>query len=333
MRQNNLFLLLFLVVILLLLGSCSGDNITSDSTAVKSENNAPVTTSLPIIGTENDKDGPLQLNSAFDVCPSEQGVTIPSSSYITGTLLAVNEYQLYRYGISSLCPASGISSSVSIMKEQGLIRLYGNKSQNYTLASSQIFLKEDAFQPWENLMAAFVAQTGKKTVQIVSAYVYSDDESLASPYVTGYALAVNLYENGANYSLASPEKTVTVNGKTMTCLDWFQDNCVKFGFVYTGLEGSQAKTLATFYYVGIPHALAMQRLDYVDVKEYSNFLRYYSSVHTVTDFDSGITWTIDYYPAETDKFLTKILIPKGAVYTVSGDNIGGFVVAYYIPQS
>ena len=176
-----------------------------------------------------------------------------------------------------------------------------------------------------------VADTGKKSVQVVSGYIYNGEESLNGSFVTGYSLAINLYENGANYSLASAEKSVTVNGKTMTCLDWFQDHCAQYGFVYTGLEGSQARTLATFRYVGVPHALAMQRLDYVDTKEYSGFLRYYTEQHTVTDFESGITWNIDFYAADKTDALTAIAIPKGAVYTVSGNNVDGFIVAYYIP--
>ena len=327
-KKTVLFLLL--LVALLLLGACSDNETPVQTTADGSGTVVTTPQTLPDIG---DEDTPVNLGYVSKTNLLDAGITVPSASWISGTLLAVNEDRSYRYDISSLRPANDIPSSVSLLKEQNLIRLYGKKSQNYLLASSNIFLKEDAFQPWEDLMAAFVADTGKKTVQVVSAYVYSGEESLNSSFVTGYSLAINLYENSANYSLASPEKTVTVNGKTMTCLDWFQDHCVKYGFVYTGLEGSQAKTLATFRYVGVPHALAMQRLDYVDTEEYSNFLRHYSSLHSVTDFERGITWNIDFYSVDINKSLTTIAIPKGAVYTVSGDNIGGFVVAYYIPES
>ena len=327
-KKTILFLLLISALLLFL--SCSDSETPTKTTAGESDT-AETTPQAPLesVGEAT----PLNLVYATNTNLSDAGITVSSSSFVSGTLLAVNEVQKYRYDIASLRSVSDIPSSVSLLKEQNLIRLYGKKSQNYQLATSNIFLKEDAFQPWEDLMAAFVADTGKKTVQVVSAYVYSGEESLYSSFVTGYSLAINLYENGANYSLASSEKTVTVNGKAMTCLDWFQDNCTRYGFLYTGLEGSQARTLATFRYVGVPHALAMQRLDYVDTKEYSDFLRHYQSLHTVADLESGITWNIDFYPADREKPLTTIMIPKGAVYTVSGDNIDGFIVAYYIPES
>jgi len=323
-------LILLLLSALLLFISCSDDEAPRQTTA-EGSNTVVTTPQPPLEGSDNDT--PENLSYEIHSNLSDVGITVPSASFISGTLLTIDDENAYRYNVASLVPASDISSSVSAVKAQNLVRLYGKKSQNYLLASSQIFLKEDAFQPWEDLMASFVADTGKKTVQVVSAYVYKGEESLYSPFVTGYSLAINLYENGANYSLASFEKTVTVNGKTMTCLDWFQDNCVRYGFVYTGLEGNHAKTLATFRYVGVPHALAMQRLDYVDTQEYTNFLRDYSQNYTVTDFENDITWNIGFYPADKKEVLTKIALPKGAVYTVSGNNVDGFIVAYYMPES
>lgn len=329
MGKKTVLILVFLSALLLMV-SCSDEEPPVQTTAVVSDLVVTTPWTTPEVEKE---ETPINLSYALTTNQSEDGITVPSASFVSGTLLVINDETSFRYKVASLLPANKISSSVSHFKEQNLIRLYGNKSKNYLLASSLVFIKEDAFQAWEDLMAAFVTDTGKKTVQVVSAYVYNGEESLYSPFVTGYSIAINLYEDGANYSLASYEKTVTVNGKTMTCLDWFQDHCVRYGFVYTGLEGNQANTLASFRYVGVPHALAMQRLDYVDTQEYIKFLRYYSQTHTVTDLENSLIWNIDFYPADKEEVLTKITIPKGAVYTVSGNNVDGFIVAYYMPES
>lgn len=336
-KKTVVFLLLLLLLSLGLMSSCSDEKTPTQTTAngmdtvvTTPQTTAQTTAQMTTPSVENNET-PMNLSYETETNLSDNGITVPSASFVSGTLLTVNDEYSYRYGVTSLVPVSEIFSSVSHLKEQNLIRLYGNKSQNYLLAFAHIFLKEDAFQPWEDLISAFVADTGKKSVQVVSAYTYSGEESLSNEMVTGYSIAINLYENGANYSLASSEQTVTVNGKTMTCLEWFQDHCVRYGFIYTGLTGTQARALATFRYVGVPHALAMQRLDYVDTQEYASFLRYYSQTHTVTDFENNITWNIDFYPAEQGKALTEINIPKGAVYTLSGNNIDGFIVAYYMP--
>ena len=329
MIKKHVFLMFF-VLFLFLLVACaeSGDAVATTSNNA-SENSMPSVTTQSI----PDQTAPSSLEYVEKENLSNAGISVSSSSIVSGTLLSIHEERLYRFDLATLVASNTISSSISRVKDQNLIRLYGNKSQNYLLASSQVFIKEDAFEPWEKLMAAFVADTGKKTVQVVSAYGYSGESSLESSFVTGYSIAINLHENGSNYSLASSEKYVTVNGKTMTCLDWFQDHCTQYGFVYTGLEGNQARTLATFRYVGVPHAVAMQQLDYVDVTEYTKFLRYYASAYVVNDPQSGVSWLIDYYPADTENNITTISIPKGAVYTVSGDNIDGFIVAYYMPKT
>ena len=328
MGKKTVFLAVLLLAILLLV-SCAGEEVSKQNGASETNTNSPP---LSMDSVEVNDNSVKNLVYQTNINHSERGIGLASASRATGTLLVINEKYGYRYLISTLTKSSDISSAVSFLEEQNLVRLYGRKSQNYLLASSAIFLKEDAFQPWEDMMADFVADTGKKTVQVVSAYSYNGEESLNSLFVTGYMLAVNLYENGANYSLSSSEKTVTVKGKVMTCLDWFQDNCARYGFVYTGLEGTQAKTLATFRYVGVPHALAMQKLDYVDTKEYSDFLRNQTETFVVMDSEKAIEWKVGFYSANTDGTQTSIMIPKGAVYTVSGNNIDGFVVAYYIHE-
>ena len=317
-KKTTVFLLL--LVTLLLMVSCS-------------EGDFSVNTSDVLLTTSEPEISGVPVNITSLTSCSEGTVSIPSASYVSGTLLVINDKKSFQYHTDSLLTLDELGSYASYYEEHNLIRLYGRKSQNYSLTSSRIFMKEDAFQPWEDMMAAFVLDTGKKSVQIVSSYVYSGEDSCFSSFVTGYSVAINLFEDGANYSLASSEKMVTVSGKTMTCLEWFQDHCAQYGFVYMGLDGTQAKTVATFRYVGVPHALAMQKLDFVDTEEYVVFIRNCDQNYTVIDTVNDITWNIDYYSADRNQEQTQITLPKGAVYMLSGNNIDGFIVAYYMPKS
>ena len=53
----------------------------------------------------------------------------------------------------------------------------------------------------------------------------------------------------------------------------------------------------------------------------------------ITNERTGQIWTIFYQEAHPSNTNTVIEVPFGATYTVSGDNVGGFVVAYTVPKS
>lgn len=338
---RNFLLLTALLLCVLLAAACGNDNPTTTDPAGSSTPSASDTDpagSTPFSTTPAaDPDmstppaptteaPPAQLYEEKTV-PSDGRVTLPSTAYISGTLLSIGSNHPYRFNTPALIRVADIADNVKKIDAQNLMLLYGNKSKDYLLSNSKIFLKSDAFPYLEALMAAFRGATGKSTVQVVNGYLYSDTTSLTSAFVTGYAVALNLYEDGVTYSLGSEAKKVTVDGKTMTCLEWFQENCARYGFVYTGLTGNENSPLATFRFVGVPHALFMQEHDMIDPSAYSDYVKSASSEIKVEDA-AGAVWTIAYFKASTDSANTVLTLPAGAVYTVSGNNTDGFLVAY-----
>lgn len=336
--MRSKFILILMLCALLLcaaLVSCGDETSSSAEETTPPITTAQSTTNPSLVETTPkapDTTAPEMLKYAEEVVSTKGFISVSNESYISGTLLHISEDNPYRYNIPSLPFSNRFSQATQTVKAQNLMLLYGNKSKDYLLANSTLFLKSDAFPHWDALVAAFKEASGKSSLQVVNAYFYTAEAGVANEFVTGYCLAVNLYENGSTFSLASDSSSFDYNGETVTSLSWFQDNCAKYGFIYTGLTGDQQKTLATFRYVGAPHAAIMQKNDVIDLKIYSEIIKVHTPSMQYYDEEKGITWTVIYAPKDTELENTYIELPRGAVFTISGNNIDGFIVAYYMPK-
>ncbi len=113
---------------------------------------------------------------------------------------------------------------------------------------------------------------------------------------------------------------------------WVFENCYKYGFVIRYPNAKSGLTGVTDYenclrYVGIPHASYMQSSG-MCLEEYLELLRtnYASSDNRlkITGAD-GNNYEVYYIPAASTE-ITTLKVPKNYQYTISGDNIGGFIV-------
>ena len=328
-RTLGLLLILFALIIPASLTSCGSIDATTDPVLTTSTPNV-TTTEVPATTSEpaNAQSIPTALPYKENTVSDKGYIQVDSRSYISGTLLKIDENYLYQYNTSTLIPSNKIKDHVLNIKGQDLMILFGNTSQKYKLKSSKLFYKTDAFPYLDSMLSQFAQDSGKTSVQIVNSYLYSDPSTLSNEYVAGYSIAINLFENDVTYSMTSPEFNFEYGGKTVTCLDWFIENCPYYGFVFTGLLGTQQQTLASFRFVGVPHAIAMSQYDLIDVGVYNRTIKIAEKIVVINDELTGTIWYIKYQEASQNTEHTIIELPAGARYIVSGDNDGGFIVAY-----
>ena len=329
MKYFTLVLLVFLLAFSIAsLTSCGGADTTvpsgtqappTDSTGMDDENptDDPSTSKAPPMLTNDEK-----------TVPENGFIQVNSASYISGTLLQIDNTHPYQYNVSTLKPSHKIGDSVSYINGQNLIGLYGKTNQKYLLKSSKLFYKDDAFSYLDGMLSQFAEDSGKNNIQIVNAYLYSDPSTLTNEYVAGYSIAINIFENDVTYSITASEFDFQYHGKTVSCLDWFIENCMFFGYIYTGLTGSQQQTLATFRFVGVPHAIAMTQYDMIDVSEYNRTIRLAEKLVIINDSYTDTIWYVTYAKAHESNTNTIIELPAHAKYIISGDNEGGFIIAY-----
>ncbi|MBQ8432782.1 MAG: D-alanyl-D-alanine carboxypeptidase family protein [Clostridia bacterium] len=142
-----------------------------------------------------------------------------------------------------------------------------------------------------------------------------------SEHETGYVFTLQSYDaNGKRTGLSSNPNYL-----------WIYENCAKYGIVCrypadksvtTGIDGYDH----CFRYVGIPHATYMYQNN-LCLEEYVALLQsnYSGATHLQVTGSDGNAYEI-YYVARSAGDLTTLSVPGNYAYTISGDNVGGFIV-------
>lgn len=113
---------------------------------------------------------------------------------------------------------------------------------------------------------------------------------------------------------------------------WLSENCHEYGYIVrypngksslTGIDASSDYYI-TYRYVGAPHSYLIYFNDYC-LEEYIEFVMRFSVDNRYVFNREGTTYEIYYVPASEGE-TTELPVPTAYEYTVSGDNIGGFIV-------
>lgn len=225
---------------------------------------------------------------------------------------------------------------------------YQNGARAYQISTIDIELDSFVLSKLNEMTETFYELTGENSLLVKSAYrseedqkeimdfrVERDGEEEALKYVarpgesehhTAMAFDMSVYKNGVNTYIQDEEEYL-----------WIYENAHKYGFVLRyPEEKSEITGIAYeawhFRYVGVPHAYYMYTEKLV-LEEYlellmTNYL--YNESHLIIDCDDGSSYEI-YYVTADDYGNAEIILPTGFEYSVSGDNVGGYIVTVKIP--
>lgn len=239
--------------------------------------------------------------------------------------------------------------------DERIVALYGNKSKYLKLSNSSVSVSADIHSIFNSLIDDLYDASGCNEVLLTSGYrdyasqkklfddrVATAGEEQARLYVslpgysehhTGLALDLTvLAADGLSYSIATYPQT-----------KWFVDNAEYYGFV---LRYPQDKVDITkighepwhYRYVGTPHAEIMNSLE-LCLEEYIEYLREFEYGKRYLIYSDGeirsssepITeegYMIYYVPAG-DAATTEVYVPSELEYSISGNNIDGFIITTY----
>ena len=258
-----------------------------------------------------------------------------------GDLILVNSYNEY------LFPEE---------MEGDLVNIAENKNEYYGKSgySTSVLVGKVTIDAINRLTEDYYNETGFKWLQVNSAYrSRQDQEDLYAQYVqdygedyarsyvanpgesehhTGLGIDLNVNRNG----------TISYVGTDAEC-EWFRENCQNYGFVMR-YPGDKVHMTGISYeswhyrYVGVPHAQIMEDMNFC-LEEYVDYLKSYTydgiclgytdetgvydmKAEEFYEAESGIM----IYYVEAVEDVTEVLIPKDCIYTVSGNNVDGFII-------
>ncbi|GFI55712.1 D-alanyl-D-alanine carboxypeptidase [Clostridiales bacterium] len=269
----------------------------------------------------------------------EQTLTLTEDQVHTGDLILVN----YAYPYTFPADAEAEITSVSTFK-----------NDKYYVRDNTSKLRRSTIEKFNILTDAYYAATGfsgmqvnsgyrsyQEQVDLYASYVSTNGEEYAKAYVanpgysehhTGLAMDLNVYVKGEGiYYVESYDKCA-----------WYRENCEDYGFI---LRYPSEKVYITginyeswhYRYVGTPHSLIMEERD-LCLEEYIDFLKSYTCDGTrlLYNTETGTSAPLDVgesyekgiliYYVQAQPGETKCTVPADCTYTVSGNNVDGFII-------
>ena len=319
MRHSVSRFISLLLTLLLLLSGCSGGE-TSEPPVSAVPSDFPIETSvitLPDVSTEQ-----------------TETVVLTDADLHKGDLLLVNRNVYYD---ASLCAGevTSVREGRTTQIQEGTYRLPIGKALLSRLETMQADM-----QSATSADVVFLVNDSYRTMDAQQA-VYDDLlEQYGQAYVDRYVAPVGRSEHHtvlaadlSFYDLSSGAVLATTSDGAAPYYAWLLENCRKYGFIlrYTtekeAITGYSAESWH-FRYVGVPHA------DYIAahslaLEEYLEQLKSTSFESRLTiQTDRGERYSVYYVPASSGE--TAVRVPKGD-YTVSGNNVDGFIVTVREP--
>lgn len=226
--------------------------------------------------------------------------------------------------------------------EDDFMSVYDYKTSAYKVKDKNVQLDKFVIEHLNNMMDDFKAEKNISDVIVVSGYrsyeyqqnlynqrVAKDGKAEASKWVanaggsehhTGYALDFSIYNDDGT------SQDYTGEGQ----YSWLNENCYKYGFIvrYTPEKSSITGVSYEpwhFRYVGIPHSKIMVEKN-LCYEEYIDYLKDYEFNKQHLKVSTGNkNYEIYYIKAEAD--ITQVPVPKNNTYTISGNNVDGFIIS------
>ena len=221
------------------------------------------------------------------------------------------------------------------------VSVYDNMTGSYLVKDIYLSLTEEAMAALNDWMDAFAAQSGRRDVNIVAGWrSFADQQAIydnavatkgqahADAYIalpgcsehhTGLALDLDTYD------LASGTSGGFDGDDAYT---WAVEHAWEYGFVQRYPPEKSAITGISyeswhFRYVGLPHSYIMSTED-LCLEEYIELLRQhpFTGEHLKASCQ-GAEYEIYFCPQDA------LVVPSGRPYTVSGNNVDGYVVTVH----
>jgi len=306
---------LFIVLIVMLVScidGCSGKN-GGESSVIKYEQKRNTDSS----SAETDKSTQPSSSSSETVQPSESGfntVNLEYSEINKGDLVLVNKSYEYKF-----------------TEELDIVDVFSHKNDCYTVSDMEISLDSNVISYFNSFMEAYNTANNNKDIRIIEAYRSKDtqDEKFSGNQ-TDIAGGFSEYNTARTFDLGSfPESGSSYYLVNEGVYSWIYENASSYGFILRYPESKDLITgmtssTYTFRYVGIPHAIYISQNN-LTLEEYIENIKSYNNENPLKVTDGTKNYNIYYVPATPDS-TTQVPVPSDQSYTISGNNIDGFIV-------
>ena len=265
---------------------------------------------------------------------SEQEISLPEESSESDILFTTVSLETASFHTGDLIVVNPAYAMVGEPADT-IIKLLEKKTANYKLSDLSVTYSERLIPELNTMLDALCSSASSGALTISTGYRTVEEQQKAHDSKrntdgrepVGGCSDLNTGLSFTAWVYPSTEGKIG-EGK----FAWLSENCYEYGYIVrypagksnlTGIDAS-ADTYITYRYVGTPHSYLISLNAYC-LEEYVEFVTRFSVDNRYAFSREGVNYEI-YYVKAADGEMTEVPVPVDFDYTVSGDNIGGFIV-------
>lgn len=305
---------LFIVLIVMLvscIGKCSDGNEQASGNSSESQSSQIIEEHT---NPENSvvESGTVQTTQESN--PDFLNINVEYSSINKGDLVLVNKSYEYKF-----------------TEELDIADVFSNKNDCYTVKDMEVYLESSVISKFNLFMEDYKKACNNTDIRVIEAYLSKErHEEKAASNKSNAPVGFSDYNTARTFDLASfPPDGSSYYLLNEGVYSWIYENAAKYGFILRYPVGKELITgipssTYTFRYVGIPHAIYIAQND-LTLEEYIEKIKSYNIENPLKVTDGTKNYDIYYVPANADS-VTEVPVPSSRSYTISGNNIDGFII-------
>ena len=317
-RYDRIFAaVLMLIVLIVLITSCSkgcSDDDKTETSKSDSSNSSQLTTDdfeSPV--TDAAQTGTQEASQTV----SDSGFTnisVEAAQVGNGDLIVVNPLHEYKFQTG----------------DTNLVTLYDHINEFYKVKDNILMLDENVVNQLNALMAAYASSPDLNIIYGYRTLEEQNDKYSSalskipggySDFHTGRLIEIGIFPEGQDSYFYSADGDYA----------WFAQNAPNYGFTLRYPQGKESITGDesrgyAYRYVGIPHAIYMTQNN-LCLEQYVQQLKTYTNTNPLKITNGTSEYEV-YYVAQntTANAPTDVPVPSSKPYTISGNNIDGFII-------
>lgn len=279
-----------------------------------------IETSIDISIPDTETSQTIIINPTANYIPIE----IDSSAIHSGTTILVNGSNEFVFPSDVFAPT-----------------MADTKNSDYYVRDRSVCLRTEVTEKLNELMTEYRAVKNKKNIMVFNGYLdYETQKSYYDRAVSNYGVdKASMMQAMAGFADAhtglSVDFRIYVNGEVSDFKgedesSWIVENAYRYGFIQRFPAGKEVTTgfnasMSKYRYVGIPHSVLIKNNE-ITLEEYIVRVKAYTyeTSHWYCEFE-GSTYEVYYAPASKEA-KTVVYVPNDKEYTVTGNNVDGFIV-------
>lgn len=242
-----------------------------------------------------------------------------------GPLVLVNDEYAYGFG-----------DSTGLLDIRNLRVTGSNGVSIYSMGSYSMLLRKEAIDALNSFVYDFYKNYSddKQYITLSTAYRDAEDQQKRHESNPSESPEAGRSDYHCGYSFDLSAASGVENATTIFASFNAEQavNAYKYGIINRYPSGKSDITgnyVDHYRYVGIPHSYIMKEMDYC-LEQYIDYIH----MHTVSDehikYEIEGVGSYDIYYVPATGSVTEVPVPEGHEYTVSGDNVSGFIVTVKI---